>query len=212
MTASAFQTHTATNPAAAALEQFFDAGAGHSDTPDHRELWAALADATSGGKGVRPSLFHTVYSALGGQDADAADKVAAALELLHAALVIHDDVIDGDTVRRGRLNVSGTFAARALRQGHGVDRASHYGDTAAILAGDLALTGAVRTLALCGAAPSTMTRMLDLLDRALHLTAAGELADVRLSMERNADLATAVAMEYQMTAVYSFELPLQLAA
>jgi geranylgeranyl diphosphate synthase type II len=44
-------------------------------------------------------------------------EVAAALELLHTAFVVHDDVIDADTVRRGRPNVSGTFAGQARRAG-----------------------------------------------------------------------------------------------
>ena len=44
-------------------------------------------------------------------------QVGAAVELLHTAFVIHDDVIDGDDVRRGRLNVSGTFHAHALASG-----------------------------------------------------------------------------------------------
>ena len=43
----------------------------------------------------------------------AAAEVAAAMELLHTAFVVHDDVIDGDRTRRGRPNVSGTFADRA---------------------------------------------------------------------------------------------------
>ena len=41
------------------------------------------------------------YDAYGGRDGEVAGRVAAALELLHTALLIHDDVIDGDLVRRG---------------------------------------------------------------------------------------------------------------
>ncbi|MGC0141614.1 polyprenyl synthetase family protein [Pseudactinotalea sp. Z1732] len=195
-----------------ALARFFDAGARHAAGPDHQQLWSALADVASGGKGLRPALFHSVYLALGGDDERAAAEVGAALELLHSALVIHDDVIDGDTVRRGRPNVTGIFADDSRARGYDHDRATHYGETAAILAGDLALTGAVRVLALCGASQPTVARMLDLLDRALHLSAAGELTDVRLSMDADAEIADAVDMEYQKTAVYSFELPLQLAS
>lgn len=211
MTAFVRETMTS-SPADAALERFFAAGARNLDTPEHRELWSALSAAASGGKRLRPAIFHSVYLALGGEQSAVAAEVAGAIELLHTALVIHDDVIDGDTVRRGSLNVSGTFADRARERGHGAARAVHYGDTAAILAGDLALTGAVRTLALCGAAPATVAHMLDLLDHALHLTAVGELIDVRLSMDGDADVTAAIAMEHQKTAVYSFELPLRLAA
>lgn len=199
-------------PVDAALEKFFTSGAQHVASPGHRELWDALAAATAGGKRLRPALFHSVYRALGGRETAVAAEVAAALELLHTALVVHDDVIDGDTVRRGEPNVAGSFSADARSRGHDPGRAARYGEAAAILAGDLALAGAVRTVALCGAPPVVTARMLDLLDRALHLSAAGELADVRLSLDGAGDVATAIAMEHHKTAVYSFELPLQLAA
>ncbi len=201
-----------TAPVDAALGDFFTDGTRHLVGAEHTQLWAALQDASAGGKRLRPMLFHSVYLALGGRQTGVAARVGAALELLHTALVVHDDVIDGDTVRRGRPNVVGTFAADARERGHDVERATHYGQSAAILAGDLALAGAVRVIALCGAPPATVARMLDLVDRALHLSAAGELTDVRLSLDGDADIPSVISMEHQKTAVYSFELPLQLAA
>ena len=103
--------------AEAALARFFADGAGCASTPDHDALWAARRDAADGGKRVRPVLLTTVYEALGGTDDHVVAEVAAALELLHTAFVVHDDVIDADTVRRGRPNVSGTFAGQARRAG-----------------------------------------------------------------------------------------------
>lgn len=136
-----------------ALHRFLAAGAQHGHTPEHQQLWSSLAQATAGGKRLRPALFHSVYTALGGRDTAVAGEVAAALELLRTALVIHDDVIDGDTVRRGQPNVVGSFAEDALAGGHDPQRATHFGQTAAILTGDLALAGAVRTLACAGPPP-----------------------------------------------------------
>lgn len=213
-TAGAVDTsvRTASALTAAALDRHFAAGTARARTSDERELWAAMQDAVTGGKGLRPGLFLSVYRALGGTQDDVAAQVCAALELLHTALVIHDDVIDRDTVRRGRPNVSGTYAAGARSRGHDPAVAARFGETAAILAGDLALTGAVRLIASCGAGPALVDRMLDHLDHALHVTAAGELTDVRLSMDGDAEVAEAVEMEHHKTAVYSFELPLVLAA
>jgi geranylgeranyl diphosphate synthase type II len=143
----------------------------------------------------------------------AAAEVGAAVELLHTAFVIHDDVIDGDDVRRGRLNVSGTFHASALASGATPEDASGFGRTAGILAGDLALTAAIRAVATCGAPPDVVHRLLDLFDAALHTTAAGELADVRLSLgPGTASLLESLAMEEQKTGAYSFALPLQAGA
>ena len=184
-----------------------------STAPAHQSLWEAVADAAEGGKRFRPALVTAAHEALDGGSADAAAQVGAAVELLHTALVIHDDVIDGDEVRRGRPNVVGTFSSRARAAGAQSGEDSEFGRAAGILAGDLALAAAVRAVATCGAPPGLVHRLLDLFDAALHTTAAGELADVRLSLRVGpASLAESLAMEEQKTSVYSFALPLQAGA
>lgn len=197
------------------LRRLLDEGRDRASTigPDHARLWEALASATEGGKRFRPALLQSTHDALGGDLAHAAVEVGAALELLHTAFVIHDDVIDGDHTRRGRPNVSGTFLAHARADGADQADADHYGRTAAILAGDLALTTAVRTVATCGAPAAVVGQLLDLFDHALHTTSAGELADVRLTLGlAPASLAESMTMEADKTGAYSFALPLQAGA
>src|SRR3954468_15520890 len=60
------------------------------------ELWAVVASAAEGGKRFRPALVLGAPDALGGTRPGAAAEIGAAVELLHTAFVIHDDVIDGD--------------------------------------------------------------------------------------------------------------------
>lgn len=181
--------------------------------PAHAELWDSVVAATEGGKRFRPALLMATHDVLGGTNAAAAAQVAAAVELLHTAFVIHDDVIDGDEVRRGRLNPVGSFAAEARSAGATPDAAAGLGRTAGILAGDLALTTAIRAVARCGAPGDLVDRLLDLFDAALHTTAAGELADVRLALgSRAASLTASLVMEEQKTSAYSFALPLQAGA
>ncbi|GAA1128268.1 polyprenyl synthetase family protein [Citricoccus alkalitolerans] len=182
---------------------------------DHRELWEALSLATGDGKRFRPGLAVATHDALGGTSAASVARVGAALELLHTAFVVHDDVIDGDDVRRGRPNVSGTFAAAAREHGADQPTARHYGDAAGILAGDLALVSAVRLVARCQAPAPLVEELLDLLEDTVHATATGELADVRLGLHltgRPVTLGEALRVAEQKTAVYSFQLPLQAGA
>lgn len=62
-----------------------------------------------GGKRVRPSVTLLVFRACGGQlVADAVD-VAVALELIHSASLLHDDIIDGNQTRRGRESARHRF-------------------------------------------------------------------------------------------------------
>ncbi|SED29268.1 geranylgeranyl diphosphate synthase, type II [Nocardioides exalbidus] len=198
-----------------ALERVLAAGrrrAGAID-PHHALLWESLVRAAAGGKRFRPALLVATHDALGGTAPGPAAEVAAAVELLHTAFVVHDDVIDADHVRRGRPNVSGTFRALARVDGAGAAGVDGYGLTAGVLAGDLAIAAAVRTVATCGAERGVVEHLLDLFDAALHATAAGELADVRLALGvSQASLAQSVEMEALKTGAYSFSLPLQAGA
>jgi geranylgeranyl diphosphate synthase type II len=197
-----------------ALQRLLDAGRARAAAtgPEHGRLWEALAAASEGGKRFRPALVTAAHDALGGTRSSAAVVVGAAVELLHTAFVIHDDVIDGDELRRGRLNVSGTFRAQALASGAAPADADGFGRTAGILAGDLALAAAIRAVATSGAPAPVVDQLLDLFDSALHTTAAGELADVRLSLHGTASLPESLAMAEQKTSAYSFALPLQAGA
>ena len=56
----------------------------------------------AGGKRIRPTVTLLSFKALGGKDAREAVNLAAALELIHSATLIHDDINDGGEMRRGR--------------------------------------------------------------------------------------------------------------
>ena len=57
---------------------------------------------TSGGKRLRPMLT-VAMAALTGYAGDGHVKLAAAVEFMHTATLLHDDVVDGSEMRRGRL-------------------------------------------------------------------------------------------------------------
>lgn len=199
----------------AILDDFFRRAIDRSSAygADYAELWASLQRASQGGKRFRPALLTGIYQQLGGTDERLACTVAAAVELLHTAFIVHDDVIDHDELRRGRLNVTGTFAQSVRSGGGDAGRAATLGAAAGILAGDLALTGAHRLVASSTAAPDTREELLNLLDHAIYVTAAGELSDVRNSLGPVPNSLTQVIdMAANKTAVYSFELPLQAGA
>jgi octaprenyl-diphosphate synthase len=61
---------------------------------------------SAGGKRVRPRLVLLAYAAAGGETPEAAAPVAAAVELVHTASVVHDDINDHGIVRRGRPSVN----------------------------------------------------------------------------------------------------------
>ncbi|MGO2311472.1 polyprenyl synthetase family protein [Brachybacterium tyrofermentans] len=198
-------------------------GGAPSSTADHRDLWDAFARAADGGKRFRPALLAATHGALGGVREEAAIQVAAALELLHTAFVVQDDVIDGDPTRRGVPSLPGSFAQEVRRHGASAAGARRYGDAAGILAGDLGLLAAFRAIARCEAPAPVVDRLLDLVESTVHASAVGELADVRLQLnlrpglepdqaEQSAALRDALAVAEFKTAVYSFQFPLHAGA
>ena len=76
------------------------AGLLRSREPLLTEISSYLVD--SGGKRVRPTVTILIFRACGGQELDEIVDVAAALELIHSATLLHDDIIDDSGVRRGK--------------------------------------------------------------------------------------------------------------
>ncbi|MEO8908122.1 MAG: polyprenyl synthetase family protein [Microbacteriaceae bacterium] len=177
------------------------------------ELWAAAQRSSEGGKRFRPALVVNAYRALGGGRDTDAFVVATAFELLHTAFLLHDDVIDGDTVRRGIPNLVGAFAAHAAERGVSDASAATWGEASAILAGDLLIHGAQAQIARLEIEASTRSALLDLLEECMFVTAAGELADVAFSTTVEVPvLSEVLSMTQWKTAHYSFQAPLRAGA
>ncbi|MEV4459076.1 family 2 encapsulin nanocompartment cargo protein polyprenyl transferase [Microbispora sp. NPDC049633] len=117
-----------------------------------------------GGKVLRPAFTLLAAEGAGG-DADAALPAAVAVELVHNFSLVHDDVMDGDTLRRHRPTVWNVF-----------------GRAEAILAGDSLLALAFTVLA-GGGRPAESTRALA---RCVQSLLDGQSAD--LGFERRADV------------------------
>ncbi|WP_255359415.1 polyprenyl synthetase family protein [Frondihabitans sp. PAMC 28766] len=85
--------------------------------PRYVDLWSVLERNSVGGKRFRPRMVIAAYESLGGTDTASCALVGAAFELLHTALIVHDDVIDRDFSRRGIPNVSGSYRDGATTAG-----------------------------------------------------------------------------------------------
>jgi len=66
--------------------------------PEYEKIKYAL----SGGKKLRPCLAMLVFNACGGRNYERALEAAAAIELMHSASLVHDDILDRDMQRRGK--------------------------------------------------------------------------------------------------------------
>lgn len=71
-----------------------------SAVPSLTDIAAHLIE--SGGKRVRPIVTLLSFNAFGGKRKEDILEIATAIELIHAATLLHDDIIDGADFRRGR--------------------------------------------------------------------------------------------------------------
>ncbi len=198
-----------------ALGRFFEDSKSRAAriSPGYHGLWETLERSTAGGKRFRPRLVMSAYQLLGGSDIANAADLGAAFELLHTALIVHDDVIDRDFVRRGIPNVSGRYRMIAEKAGMPSEGARHVGFSAGVIAGDLALSNAHRLLARVEAPSMVRLRLGEILDEAVFASAAGEFLDIETSLDATVPpLEDIVHMARLKTSVYSFEGPLQAGA
>lgn len=174
--------------------------------PSYGQLWRSIDQLVSaGGKRLRPYLVHWSYRAFGGQPTESIIKAGVAIELLHVSLLIHDDIIDRDTLRYGIKNISGQYrdTYQADLEASQVD---HFADSAALMAGNLLLAEAHRLLA--EADPSPAVR--DCFATAVFAVCGGELLDTEAAFRGR--VAPALTIAEVKTASYSFEAPLAIGA
>lgn len=178
-------------------------------------LTGLLADfVLGGGKRMRPRFGLAGWSAASPEGADAPDEVisaCAALELIQACALIHDDIVDASDTRRGRPTVHRSVEAVHRSEGWDGDP-ERYGVSQAILLGDLALTWADEMFITSGVDPAALGRALvpwcDMKTEVL----AGQMLDILAESSGATDEATPVKVNRFKTAAYTVERPLHIGA
>lgn len=161
--------------------------------PSYVRLVQHIKDTVlAGGKYVRPHLVLLTYGSYDEQIA----HVAAAHELLHAAVLVHDDIIDRDDVRRGRPTIHAAYRARYAPYLEDPQEREHFSHSAALLAGDLLIGFAYELIALAGLPGAEYQKATALISRGLFEVAGGELLDTE---------APFIPGEYQPETVYRYK-------
>lgn len=157
---------------------------------------------TWGGKKLRPYLTMIGY----GKYSHDVVPVAAAQELLHSAVLMHDDVIDEDTIRRGRQNINGIYQAK-YGPFTSQKLSRHYSYGAGVLAGDALLSEAYRVLFDAPFSPAVISSVAKQLHQSVFHVIGGELMDVEAGFMKDAHYDPMTIYRHK-TASYSFIGPL----
>ncbi|WP_404290758.1 polyprenyl synthetase family protein [Glutamicibacter arilaitensis] len=197
------------------LESILSQAKGRAEnySPHTALLWDQISHSMEHGKLTRPALVFLGYQAFAGRSPGRAMDLACAFELLHTALLMHDDVIDRDYMRRGQPTLSAHYRDQALAAGRGAADAEHLGNSAAVIAGDLLLAEAIKLAARSAHGLDCEGAVEDAFHQAIVQAGAGELEDLLYSLlEEPATTGEVLRMEELKTAAYSFQLPLQAGA
>ena len=117
--------------------------------PEMNDLLDAASELLAGGKRLRAAFCYWGWRGAGQGDDPRIVVVAGALELLQAAALIHDDVMDDSDTRRGRPAVHRRFAELHRSAGWHGDP-GRFGLAGAVLLGDLCLSWSDSLLSGCG--------------------------------------------------------------
>ena len=160
-----------------------------------------------GGKRLRPAFGYWAYRGAGGVDSDQVVGALAALELVHASALIHDDVIDSSDTRRGEPAVHRRFAALHRDAGWRGDPAG-FGNAAAILLGDLCLAWSDEMLGGSGLDPRVLARARPVFDLMRTEVTAGQYLDVLAQAGGEVSQRRAVKVARFKSAKYTVQRPL----
>jgi geranylgeranyl diphosphate synthase type I len=171
----------------------------------------------SGGKRLRPAFAYWGWrGGHTGPDAPAEDdgavlRAAAALEFVHASALVHDDVMDGATTRRGRPAAHIGFAARHAAEALSGD-GDVFGTGAAILIGDLALVWSDELLRTSGLSADALARARPVWDTMRTEVTAGQYLDLLRAAGGLPGPQGALTVARFKSAGYTVQRPLQLGA
>jgi geranylgeranyl diphosphate synthase type I len=167
--------------------------------------------AVSGGKRLRPTLMYFGYAAAGGRERSKMLRAALSVELLHIFLLIHDDIIDRDTLRHGVETVHAHYGKMGGRLFSGVDVA-HFGNSIAIIVGDMVHALGNRVLFEADFNADRILEALSKLQSIVALTVIGQTKDVYIEYAKKATEEEILRMYEYKTARYTVEGPLHLGA
>ena len=161
-----------------------------------------ILDLAKAGKMIRGSLLLDATEAMGG-DREKALDYALAVEIIHTGLLIHDDIIDGDSRRRGEdaIHIQYMNKFKEISEDAAEDLAICAGDVCFFLAMNIASNH------------EGDTRILKLFSGVFSRVGTGQIRDIE-SSERGTPMSVEDTLDFyrNKTACYTFSLPLRTAS
>lgn len=169
-----------------------------------------LLNFVTGGKCLRSTFMYLGWLC-GASDSDEALYASASLELLHAFALLQDDVMDDSSSRRGRPAAHIQFSDWHQKRGlSGAPR--RFGDSAAILLGDLCLIWAEQMLRESGVEHRRLQHALPRYDAMRTELALGQFADLASDVRDLPSMGVVLEVARRKSGNYTVRRPLEIGA
>ena len=184
------------------LRSYFDLQKQQASMPLVRVALERLSDMAGGGKMLRGVLVMIGFDLSDKKQTEYVRDAALAMELTHTALLIHDDIMDRDEMRR-------RGAAMHMQYAEDENSSLHYGESQAISVGDIALFMGMERLSKAVSGNEKSDQITALFANELMQVGYGQMHDVLYSQTDMEPTESDILDVYRTkTARYSFALPL----
>ncbi len=163
------------------------------------------------GKMIRGCLTILGYEMFTNQSSDEVVKAAAAMEIFQSALLIHDDIMDRDTIRRGDKTIFAQY--QKIGEKKKMKDALHFGESMGMCTGDIGFFWAFSLLAQLAVEPTIKTNILSTVTTELTKVGVAQMQDVAFGHQKTMPNEEEILNLYRYkTARYTFSLPLMVGA
>ena len=191
----------------AVMAEYFNGRVRGASMPLVRRMFGDLKEYCSrDGKRVRPLIMILSYFGYGGARGRDVERIAVALELLHACLLIQDDIIDRSPLRRGGASMH-LLCGKKYR---GNTRNPNVGGDIALILSDVLFANALEIISGSDFPLKTRNSFLRIFSDALEITAWGQILDIMNSHPKKVESPreTAQQIATMKTAYYTIYYPL----
>ncbi len=166
-----------------------------------------------GGKRVRPALIIAGYLGTGGEDLDKLIPASLSIEALQSYLLIHDDIMDEDVLRRGDDTLHKMYEEYHKREFNG-ERPEKFGENMGIIVGDISNSFAVSQIIRSDFDDRTKIAVMDKFEEIHRHTGYGQVLDVTFNEKKLEDVTEkdVLTVHYLKTSQYTMAGPLELGA
>lgn len=173
-----------------------------------KDLCNRLYDFTIKGKMIRAGLVSLAYSFFDGNSTNKnAIKAGAAMEILQSGLLIHDDIMDRDEVRRGSFSIYKQYGIFAEK--NNLKDPQHIGEAMGICSGDISFFMAMEILGKLDLPAETVLNISNFCSKEISYVGIAQMMDLFLGASGNLTSEREILKLYiYKTGRYTFSLPL----